>query len=96
MNQEFLKELSGQLPALEIKKNEPMAKHTTFKVGGPADIYVTPELRTLKAPVSMGGVTGCIPERESHHKNFTETPDVSSNVRLWKVSKAFISFKAIK
>lgn len=47
MNQEFLKELSGQLPDLEIKKNEPMAKHTTFKVGGPADIYVTPDIKAL-------------------------------------------------
>lgn len=28
-----------------IKLNEPMAKHTTFKIGGAADIFVTPETK---------------------------------------------------
>ncbi len=28
--------------ALMIRLNEPMSKHTTFKVGGPADVYVAP------------------------------------------------------
>ena len=34
---EYLKE---KLPDLEIKQNENMAKHTTFKVGGNADIWI--------------------------------------------------------
>ncbi|MBQ9096774.1 MAG: UDP-N-acetylmuramate dehydrogenase [Clostridia bacterium] len=28
-----------------VKLNEPMAKHTTFKIGGAADIFVTPETK---------------------------------------------------
>ena len=28
-----------------VKLNEPMHKHTTFKIGGPADIFVTPETK---------------------------------------------------
>ena len=27
----------------EIKFDEPMSRHTTFKIGGPADIFVCPE-----------------------------------------------------
>jgi UDP-N-acetylmuramate dehydrogenase len=26
----------------EVLENEPMSKHTTFKIGGPADIFITP------------------------------------------------------
>ena len=28
-----------------VKLNEPMSNHTTFKIGGPADIFVTPETK---------------------------------------------------
>lgn len=28
-----------------VKLNEPMAKHTTFKIGGKADVFVTPETK---------------------------------------------------
>lgn len=31
--------LIGQLGKLRVKKNEPMRAHTTFKIGGPADLY---------------------------------------------------------
>ena len=27
----------------QVKINEPMKDHTTFRVGGPADFFVTPE-----------------------------------------------------
>ena len=47
MNQEFIKELSSQLPDLEIKKDELMSGHTTFRVGGPADIFVSPNKEEL-------------------------------------------------
>jgi UDP-N-acetylenolpyruvoylglucosamine reductase len=30
------------LPSTVIKRDEPMAKHTTLRVGGPADVYVEP------------------------------------------------------
>ena len=29
-------------PATMIRRNEPFAKHTTLRVGGPADVYVEP------------------------------------------------------
>jgi UDP-N-acetylenolpyruvoylglucosamine reductase len=36
-------ELSGLVsPATLIRRDEPMAKHTTLRVGGPADVYVEP------------------------------------------------------
>ena len=28
---------------MEIRTNEPMARHTSFRVGGPADRFVIPE-----------------------------------------------------
>jgi len=35
--------LSGQVsPATVIRRDEPLAKHTTLRVGGPADLYVEP------------------------------------------------------
>lgn len=29
-------------PATVIRRDEPLAKHTTLRVGGPADVYVEP------------------------------------------------------
>lgn len=31
---------------MEIRTNEPMARHTSFRVGGPADRFVIPESET--------------------------------------------------
>ncbi len=42
MNQKFYDELRKILPEESIKLNEPMETHTTFRVGGPADYFVTP------------------------------------------------------
>ncbi|MCL2605410.1 MAG: UDP-N-acetylmuramate dehydrogenase [Defluviitaleaceae bacterium] len=39
----FIKALRTILPAEAILINEPMAKHTTFKIGGPAEILTKPE-----------------------------------------------------
>ena len=39
---ELLQALIAFLPAEYIAENEPMAKHTTFEVGGPADFFVSP------------------------------------------------------
>ena len=33
-------ELTKEIPSGQIYMNEPMSKHTTFKVGGNADIFV--------------------------------------------------------
>lgn len=40
---DFVKALENQIPAERIRAGEPMSRHTTFRVGGPADYYVEPE-----------------------------------------------------
>ena len=40
MNTEFYNKLSELLPLAEILYDEPMSKHTTFRVGGAADVFV--------------------------------------------------------
>ncbi|MBR4027763.1 MAG: UDP-N-acetylmuramate dehydrogenase [Lachnospiraceae bacterium] len=42
MNQEFYEKLTELLPKEEILCNEPMKKHTTFRIGGNADVFVSP------------------------------------------------------
>lgn len=42
MNQSIYKRLSEAVPAERIFINEPMSKHTTFRIGGPADYFVVP------------------------------------------------------
>ena len=37
---EICHELTKEIPSEQIYMNEPMSKHTTFKVGGNADIFV--------------------------------------------------------
>lgn len=42
-------QLEKEMPELDIRKNEPMSKHTTFKVGGNADIFIkTKSIEELK------------------------------------------------
>lgn len=43
MNQEFINELNRIIGTDKIRLEEPMAKHTTFQIGGPAQVFVTPE-----------------------------------------------------
>ena len=38
--QKIYEELHENMPQAEIKKDEPMSKHTSFRVGGPADIWI--------------------------------------------------------
>lgn len=42
MNQNFIDELYKIVGELNIRFEEPMAKHTTFQIGGPAQVFVTP------------------------------------------------------
>lgn len=39
----FLEKLCRTVGEQGVKRDEPMKKHTTFRIGGPADIFVTPE-----------------------------------------------------
>ncbi len=46
MNSDFnyvFKKLKGFLPKSKVKKNEPMANHTTFKIGGKAKVFAVLE-----------------------------------------------------
>ena len=43
MNQEIGKKLLSILKVEQVKKDEPMMIHTTFRAGGPASYFVTPE-----------------------------------------------------
>lgn len=45
MRENFYEELVRILLPEQIYKNEPMKKHTTFRIGGPADWFVTPSTK---------------------------------------------------
>ena len=51
MNQEIGKKLLSILKVEQVKKDEPMKIHTTFRVGGPARYFVTPETEEEVAKV---------------------------------------------
>lgn len=44
--EEIYKELINKIDKNRIYLNEPMSKHTTFKIGGPADIFI--KIETLE------------------------------------------------
>lgn len=48
MNQQFLTELKAVTAENRIFTDEPMKKHTTFRVGGPADILVQQREQSLR------------------------------------------------
>jgi len=39
----YMRELAFYVPGLKIKTGEPMSAHTTFRIGGPADLLCEPE-----------------------------------------------------
>lgn len=47
MDQRFLKSVEEQIPELKVLVDEPMKKHTTFRIGGPADFYVESDEKQL-------------------------------------------------
>ena len=51
MNNEFYNKLKEIIPEKEILLDEPMKKHTTFRIGGNADMFVLPTL--LQIPQIM-------------------------------------------
>jgi UDP-N-acetylenolpyruvoylglucosamine reductase len=58
-NRNFADELAPQvLPATLIRRDEPMAKHTTLRVGGPADIYAEPA-----SEADLAAILKCCGER---------------------------------
>ena len=45
--QQFEQELEKLLPQDQIRKEEPMSRHTTFRVGGVAEYFVTPSIEQV-------------------------------------------------
>ena len=42
MNKEFLQSLREQIKSGTVTEQEPMSRHTSFSIGGPADVFVQP------------------------------------------------------
>ena len=53
MNQTFVKSVTEQLPQLGLLQNEPMKKHTTFRIGGSADYYAEPDMSQISKLIEM-------------------------------------------
>ena len=53
MNDQFLTELQNVMCGSGIFMQEPMKKHTTFRVGGPADVLVQPDETALAAILAL-------------------------------------------
>lgn len=53
MKQEFLDELRTIIGAEQMYEKEPMSRHTTFRVGGAADLLITPEVRCIPQIVRL-------------------------------------------
>lgn len=53
MNQLFYQELLQSIPNLQIFVNEPMKKHTTFRIGGEADYLITPDKEQLPVVLQL-------------------------------------------
>ncbi len=63
MNQELGKKLLSILKEGQVKKDEPMKSHTTFRVGGPADYFVTPQTAEEVAKV----IEACTQEKVTYY-----------------------------
>lgn len=53
MKQQLLDELEQIVGKDGIRQMEPMSKHTTFRVGGPADVLVTPDCAALARVIRL-------------------------------------------
>ncbi len=53
MNNEFFNELKQKIDSAALLKMEPMKQHTTFRVGGPADVLVMPNREELAEVLSL-------------------------------------------
>ena len=40
---QFDKQTAEYLPDLKIVRDEPMSRHTSFRIGGPADVFIQPK-----------------------------------------------------
>lgn len=61
MNQKFIDELYGIVGELNIRLEEPMANHTTFQIGGPAQVFVIPKTTEEISQIVRLCKTGKVP-----------------------------------
>ena len=45
LSESLVEKIKTALPELTVRKNEPMSRHTTFAIGGPADLLTEPSSR---------------------------------------------------
>ena len=62
MKQRLIEELTELLGNDRVLKNEPMSRHTTFRIGGPADLFLLPN--TVEEIKKIREI--CIQEQESY------------------------------
>lgn len=55
MNLLFIEQLKAFLPSEQILVEEPMKKHTSFRIGGNADLYISPSLEDLPKILELAG-----------------------------------------
>ena len=53
MDQEFYDKLIAIVSTDTIMKNEPMSKHTTFRIGGNADMFVSPKIEQVSEIIAL-------------------------------------------
>lgn len=58
----FQREIADFLPNIELKMNEPMARHTSFRIGGAAEVMAFPKnAEELSAALKAAGALGVKP-----------------------------------
>lgn len=59
---DFQKKIAALLPTVELRFEEPMAKHTSFRIGGPAEVMAFPrDVAQLRAVWKAAAALGCTP-----------------------------------
>ena len=53
INREFYDKLAGIVSVEAILENEPMSKHTTFRIGGGADLFVSPKVSQVAEIIAL-------------------------------------------
>ena len=54
----FYDEITTALPELQVLKDEPMSRHSTFRIGGPADYFVCPDREQIAEVLAVAKKCG--------------------------------------
>ena len=94
MNQTMIHELRERFPALSMAENEPLARHTSFRIGGPAALVVKPSSagqtaqlcrflrRAGEKPLLLGRGTNVLVDDRAHDKIVLVTGEAADAVRV--------------